>query len=143
MAWNPKLKEWDDFPLIEFIRESRIANNRERIRLVGVIGRRVPHMTYPLGYKAYLASQQRFGRETWWAPHNLWRQAWHFIAGGLITIPFLQWSYIRFVPLFIGFIIFHIELLFDSQMNLKIFSKKSMLDVACWCGGSLCLVLLF
>lgn len=63
---------------------------KRRLEILWKASNRVPVWTYPEGVDAYWDVAEDEGLENWRGRHNLWRQAWHFIAGAALgwLIPY-------------------------------------------------------
>lgn len=104
---------------------------------------RIPQMTYPLGEICYNESVNKYGQETWWAPHNIWRECVHIIFGAILSLPALgmehrYWFCIGF------YLLFQMkEIFFDLRIDQKWKPNvKNFLDAFCWGMGS-AFILLF
>lgn len=94
----------------------------------------LPQFTYPLGYKAYYESVDKYGEDTITAPHNLWREVCHFIGGvvlGIITGFFVH-------PVVLLSIMFSV-LFFAERSDVRDGAPimKSVLDSLFWIAGAI------
>jgi len=101
---------------------------------LSVIGLRLPELLAGLvGLEdAYWRSAKNYGFITWWAPHNLYRQVWHFLGG---VVLFTLLNIILWAPIAILLV-----LIYSLQKELKDMrpkaNAKSMLDFLFWSAGA-------
>lgn len=92
-----------------------------------------PIIFCPFGQAWYFNSENKYGVETWWAPHNLERELFHFVGGFLIGNAF-GWIH-PWIPVAMVFGVFGFLEFFIDRTEGKQF-MKSVLDTVFWTGGS-------
>lgn len=99
------------------------------------IGNRLPELVAELiGLGGlYWWSVHKYGFITWWAPHNLYRQIFHF-GGGISLFSLI--NLIAWWPLAIGAVLYYAirKELADMKHGANV---KSMLDLIFWVLGAL------
>lgn len=92
-----------------------------------------PIIFCPLGQAWYFKSENKYGIETWWAPHNMERQPFHFL-GGFILGNALGWIH----PLAAGVVVFLVIGFLEFVVDLKQGKQwmKAVLDTFFWTSGS-------
>lgn len=95
----------------------------------------IPIFLYPKGEQAYYRSAEKFGDECWYAPHNLWREVFHFAAGfGCMAIFSLNlWTMIT------GFMFITLAAVLNeilSDIPESGIHAKNFMDVYFWVLGS-------
>lgn len=71
---------------LEEIRLAWSKNTAPKTKLILYFINGIPNMTYPGGEEAYNASITKYGGQTVYAPHNLWRQLFHMVVGAIVGV---------------------------------------------------------
>lgn len=125
MTWRPAKNQtslerlWKDGKLNPF--------KRNIFKVVRSFLWRLPNSTYPAGEDEYWRSIDVYGQETWNAPHNVWRQMWHFIAGAALGIV---------LPYLVVASLIAAKESYEAFTNKKLYFKN-ILDLAVWTTGAL------
>lgn len=90
--------------------------------------------------KYYWKSDEKFGRETWWAPHNVYRQPFHAAIGALFGLPAIYFleragfisELLWVVPAFIFILKMYVEFENDMDGNIYKMTIKNWLDSFFW-----------
>lgn len=91
---------------------------------------RFPQIVLLWAEPIYWKSLKKWGQETWWAPHNLWRQVCHAFGGALVALP-ICW------PIFSVLAVFLFSLNRElGEIKQKGFYFKNVLDVFFWTLGA-------
>lgn len=104
--------------------------------LVNLINK-MPIFFYPLSEQDYFNSVIKYGEETWWAPHNMFRQVFHLLGGLFIGIAtgLIPYKYSNYIILGIILISFgYLEFIIDLPQGKE--WQKACLDLAMWTLGT-------
>lgn len=97
----------------------------------------MPIIFCPFGQAWYFNSVNKYGQETWYAPHNLYRQTFHF-AGGLAIGAALGWLKAKEVDetaIATTFLAFgYLEFIIDIPQGKQ--WQKACLDTLFWTLGA-------
>lgn len=125
MSWRPPKNKtslqvlWEDGKLNPFTRKPWYAAFRSFFW-------RLPNSTYPAGENEYWRSIDVYGQECWYAPHNVWRQLWHFLAGASIGV---------LLPHLLVAILITAKESYEVYTNKKLY-VKNVLDLIIWVSGA-------
>jgi hypothetical protein len=130
-VWSPEEGRWTAL-------KNSWAVGENKLRLIFLLIGSIPVWVY--GERCYYESVIKYGTETFYAPHNLFRELFHFAGGALVVLCF-SWnrelSIISSIGVFAG-----------ASLN-EVFSDipdtglhiKNFVDVTFWTLGALTILL--
>ena len=91
MSKQPPIPDWEILITPElYWKHFKERDFKCKLKTILYTFRRIPVWTYPAGHADYWEVAREYGRETWYSPHNIWRQAFHFLYGVIagLFIPY-------------------------------------------------------